>query len=616
MKKDPLPQGAELIAEGVRYRVWAREASVVEARVWSGDMPPRTVPLTLDASGYYHGIDYHGSKGDLYKFRINGTDEYPDPASRYQPEGVHGRSQVIDPREFQWHDSDWKTPVFRDLVIYELHVGTFTPEGTFLAAIDRLQHIRDLGATAIEIMPIGDFAGDRNWGYDGVCMYAPSRAYGHPDHLRKLVDAAHRTGLAVILDVVYNHLGPDGNYLGAYAPGYIDEERKTPWGGALRIYDPGYRPLRALMVSNAPYWREEFHIDGFRLDATHAIQDDSPRHILEEITEAIHERGAFAIAEDSRNAARVILPVSENGLGFDGVWADDYHHTIRVGATRESEGYLGDFTGTLAETVETLRNGWFYRGQYSSHSAAKRGSECRHIAPQKFVHCISNHDQVGNRAMGDRLHHVIDREAYLVASALLCLTPYTPMLFMGQEWAASTPFIFFTDHNEDLGKLVTAGRHDEFKGFAAFRSEAARDKIPDPQSPKSFTDSKLVWDELRDEKKSQTLELYRKCLHLRQQEAVFRPASRQTWYVTALEMGAGALRYKGPEADWLILFDLEGGHSGPISDEWICKPRTEAGWTVVLSTNEKQFGGTGSCAYEPANGKARFGQPELVVLRS
>jgi maltooligosyltrehalose trehalohydrolase len=218
--------------------------------------------------------------------------------------------------------------------------------------------------------------------------------------------------------------------------------------------------------------------------------------------------------------------------------------------------------------------------------------------------------------MGDRLHHVIDREAYLAASALLCLTPYTPMLFMGQEWAASTPFIFFTDHNEDLGKLVTAGRHDEFKGFAAFRSEAARDKIPDPQSPKSFTDSKLVWDELRDEKKSQTLELYRKCLHLRQQEAVFRPASRQTWYVTALEMGAGALRYKGPEADWLILFDLEGGHSGPISDEWICKPRTEAGWTVVLSTNEKQFGGTGSCAYEAANGQARFGLPELVVLRS
>jgi maltooligosyltrehalose trehalohydrolase len=616
MKKDPLPQGAELIAEGVRYRVWAREARSAEVRIWTGDRPPRTIPLILDASGYYHAIDYHGAAGDLYKYRLDGADEYPDPASRYQPEGVHGRSQVIDPQAFQWHDADWTPPPFRDLVIYEVHIGTFTQGGTFLAAIEKLQHVRDLGATAIEIMPVADFAGDRNWGYDGVFMYAPARAYGTPDDFCKLVDAAHRTGLAVMLDVVYNHLGPDGNYLGVYAPGYIDEERKTPWGGALRVDDPAYRPLRALIASNAPYWREEFHIDGFRLDATHAIQDQSPRHLLEEITDAIHERGAFAIAEDSRNDSHVILPVAENGLGFDALWADDFHHSIRVGNTRESEGYLGDFTGTLAETVETLRNGWFYRGQFSPHGGAKRGSECRHIAPQKFVHCISNHDQVGNRAMGDRINHVIGREAYLAASALICLTPYTPMLFMGQEWAASSPFIFFTDHNEALGKLLTVGRHDEFKGFAAFRTEAARDKIPDPQNPKSFTDSKLIWDELRDEKKSQTLELYRQCLRLRRSEEAFRPATRQTWYVTELEMGAGALRYKGATADWLLLFDLEGGHNGLVTNEWICKPRTEADWTVVLSTNDRQFSGSGACAFEPATGVARFGQPELVLLRS
>jgi maltooligosyltrehalose trehalohydrolase len=605
-----------LIEEGVRYRVWAREARSVEVRVWSGNRPPRTLPLTLDASGYYHGIDYHGGKGDLYKFRLNGTDEYPDPASRYQPEGVHGRSAVIDPRAFRWQDADWVVPRFRDLVIYELHMGTFTPDGTFLAAIGKLQHVRDLGATAIEIMPVADFAGGHNWGYDGVCMYAPARAYGHPDDLRKLVDAAHRTGLAVILDVVYNHLGPDGNYLGVYAPGYIDEERKTPWGGALRVDDPSYRPLRALIASNAAYWREEFHIDGFRLDATHAIQDTSPRHLLEEITDSIHERGAFAIAEDSRNDSRVILPVSENGLGFDGLWADDFHHNIRVANTRETDGYYSDYTGTLAELIETLRNGWFYRGQYSAYSGGKRGTECRHITPQRFVHCISNHDQVGNRAMGDRLHHTISREAWLAASALLCLSPYTPMLFMGQEWSASTPFIFFTDHNAELGKLVTAGRHDEFKGFAGFRTEAAREKIPDPQSAKSFVDSKLIWDELRDEKKSQTLELYRACLKLRQQEEAFRPVSRQTWYVTALEMGAGALRYKAESADWLLLFDLAGGHHGTLADEWICKPRAEAGWTVILSTNEKRFGGAGSRAFDPATGIARFGQPELVVLRS
>jgi maltooligosyltrehalose trehalohydrolase len=616
MRKELLPQGAELVAEGVRYRVWARGASRVEALVWTGDEPPRTVPLALDASGYYHGLDHRGEAGDLYKFRLNGKEDYPDPASRYQPEGVHGRSQVIDPGRFQWHDLEWSPPPLRSLVIYELHVGTFTPEGTFLAAIDKLQHVRSLDVTAIEIMPVADFAGERNWGYDGVSIYAPAHSYGHPDDLRALVDAAHQIGLAVILDVVYNHLGPDGNYLGAYAPGYIDEERKTPWGGALRFDDPNYRPLRALFVANPLYWRTEFHIDGFRLDATHAILDESPRHILEEITSAIHEHGGFAIAEDSRNDSRVILPVEENGLGFDGVWADDFHHTLRVFNTRENEGYLGDFAGTLAEIIETLRHGWYYRGQYSQNKGGKRGSECRHIPPRKFVHCISNHDQAGNRALGERLNHSISREAYLAGSALLCLTPYTPMLFMGQEWGTSSPFIFFTDHNEELGKLITKGRREEFKDFASFHSEAARARIPDPQDPKSFLDSKLVWDELGDEKKSRTLELYRKCLALRRQQAAFRPESREIWYAEALALGVGALRFKGAASDWLLLFDLEGGHHGSLAEEWICRPRGPQGWRVALSTNEKQFGGTGACAFDPAANQVRFSQPELVVLQS
>jgi maltooligosyltrehalose trehalohydrolase len=615
MKKDLLPQGAELVAEGVRYRVWAREAQTVEAIVWSGDYPPRTVPLARDASDYFHGLDHHGDPGDLYKFRLN-DHEYPDPASRYQPEGVHGRSQVIDPRQFQWHDSQWHPPSLRDLVIYELHIGTFTPEGTFLAAIDKLPHLRELGVTAIEIMPVADFAGERNWGYDGVCIYAPAHAYGHPDDLRALVDAAHGAGLAVILDVVYNHLGPDGNYLGVYAPGYIDEERKTPWGGALRFDDPRFRPLRALFVANPIYWREEFHIDGFRLDATHAILDESPVHILEEIATAIHDHPAFAIAEDSRNDSRLILPAEENGIGFDAVWADDFHHTVRVSNTHENESYLGDFTGTLQELIETLRNGWFYRGQFSRNKGANRGSESRHIPPRKFVHCITNHDQTGNHAMGERIHHSISREAYLAASALLCLTPYTPMLFMGQEWAAATPFIFFTDHNDELGKLITKGRREEFKDFSAFHSEAARARIPDPQHIKSFTDSKLVWEELSEGKKPLTLELYRTCLALRMREDAFRPASRETWYAEALAVGAGALRLKGAASDWLLLFDLVGNHTGSLAEEWICKPRTSDGWDVALSTNEKRFGGNGACAYDLLSNEARFTLPELVLLKS
>jgi maltooligosyltrehalose trehalohydrolase len=621
MRKDLLPQGAEIVAEGVRYRVWAPAAhgvggtQPVEAIVWTGDEDPRTIPLALDASGYFLGLDHAGRAGDLYKYRLAGH-EYPDPASRYQPEGVHGRSAVIDATQFTWHDTNWKSPSLRDLVIYELHIGTFTGEGTFLAAIDRLPHIKALGATAIEIMPVGDFAGERNWGYDGVSIYAPAHSYGHPDDLRALVDAAHQAGLAVILDVVYNHLGPDGNYLGNFAPGYIDEEKKTPWGGALRFDDPAFRPLRALFVANPLYWRAEFHIDGFRLDATHAIIDDSPRHILEEMTTAIREHGAFAIAEDARNDSRVILPVEEGGLGFDALWADDFHHTLRVASTGEQDGYLGDFSGTLPEIIETLRNGWFYRGQYSASKKGKRGTECRHIPPRKFVQCISNHDQVGNRALGERLNHTIGREAYLAASALLCLTPYTPLLFMGQEWAASTPFLFFTDHNEDLGKLVTKGRRKEFKDFAAFNTSEAQDRIPDPQALKTFTDSKLIWDELGDEKKSLTLDLYRRCLALRAKEPAFRPDTRESWYAEALQMGVGALRFKGAISDWLLLFDLTGGHTGALADEWICKPRPGGSWTLELSTNEKQFGGTGACAFDSATSQVRFNKPELLILRS
>jgi len=622
MKNELLPQGAELLDDGgVRYRVWAPAAEKVEAEIIDENgAVARLVPLALDASGYHHGVDREGTAGDLYKFRLsgaNGSGSFPDPASRWQPQGAHGPSMVVDPCEFTWRHTDWERTDFRNLVIYELHVGTFTPEGTFLSAIEKLPHIRELGATAIEIMPIADFAGERNWGYDGVSIYAPSRAYGHPDDFRALVDAAHGIGLTVILDVVYNHLGPDGNYLGSYMPGYIDEAKKTPWGGALRIYDEAFRPLRAFFVANPAYWMEEFHIDGFRLDATHAIQDDSPRHILEELTASIHERGGFAIAEDSRNESRVILPQSENGIGFDAVWADDFHHNVRVSNTGENESYLGDFTGSLSELVETLRNGWFYRGQISPRRAGRRGTECRHIPPQRFVHCISNHDQTGNHAFGERLGHSISREAYLAASALLCLSPYTPLLFMGQEWGASTPFQFFTDHNEALGKLITAGRREEFKDFAAFENPATREKIPDPQSARTFENSKLIWDELRDEKKSATLELYKMCLTLRNMEAAFRPTSRETWHVEELELGVGALRLKSETGDWLLLFDLVGGHRGSLADEWICKPRAGAAdWSLVLSTNEKQFGGTGAAAVEPVTLSARFEKPELVVLKS
>jgi maltooligosyltrehalose trehalohydrolase len=359
---------------------------------------------------------------------------------------------------------------------------------------------------------------------------------------------------------------------------------------------------------------EEFHIDGFRLDATHAISDESPRHILEEIATDIHEHGGFSIAEDARNEARLLLSPRENGFGFDAVWADDFHHTMRVLFTGESESYFKDFDGSQHQVIETLRNGWLYRGQYSQHRKAKRGTECRHVAPQKFVHCISNHDQVGNRAFGDRLSP--PAEAYRAASALLCLTPYTPMFFMGQEWAASTPFQFFTDHNEELGALVTKGRRAEFKEFSAFHDKARLAEIPDPQSPRTFQDSKLNWAELKQLEKRGIFDLYRAFLHLRNSHACFRPESRETWRVEELAIGGGAIRFQAPGMDWLVLFDLEGGHGGSLADDWICKLPGGRPWQRVLSSNESRFGGTLVESFDPEAQRVSFNKPELLVLNS
>ena len=611
-----LPQGSEIDSAGVRYRVWAPVCRGIEVEIQSAEGGIlRRVPLPRSGAGIFAALDEAGRAGDLYKFHVDGRASYPDPASRWQPQGVHGPSMVIDPAAYLWHDQAWRCPGFRDLVIYELHVGAFTPEGTFRAAIERLPYLRDLGINALEIMPVADFAGERGWGYDGVCLYAPARIYGHPDDFRALVDAAHAVGIAVILDVVYNHFGPAGNYLFAYIGDYLDESKKTPWGGAIRYGSPVFQPLRAFVAANPGYWMREFHIDGFRLDATHAILDESPRHILQELTAAIHAQGGFALAEDSRNDSCVLLPEDSGGLGFDGVWADDFHHTVRVAQTGENESYLGDFTGSARELVDALRHGWLYRGQTSPAKGRRRGTECRHLSIEKFIHCISNHDQIGNRAFGDRLNQVISREAYLACSALLCLTPYSPLLFMGQEWAASTPFLFFTDHDPELGALITKGRREEFKAFKAFARPDVLQSIPDPQQRVTFEASKLQWDEPASATNAPVLELYRACLALRNTEPAFRPRSRDAFQVEALHLEAAAVRLKGPEGDWLILCDLTGGHEGSLQDDLICRPQPAHAWKTVLSTSEKRFGGPGKPAVDLEHHCAAFTAPEVVVLR-
>lgn len=598
-------QGAEVLAGGVRYRTWCRHETA-EAVILGGEGEVlRAVALQPEGEGYFSGIDHAGAAGDFYKYRFGRGDMWPDPASRSQPFGVHGASEVIDPSAYHWGDESWITPPFVGWIIYELHVGAFTAEGTFRSAIERLEHLAALGVTAIELMPVADFPGARNWGYDGVMLYAPARAYGRPDDLRALVDAAHALGLSVILDVVYNHLGPDGNYTALYHDGYRNEKLHTPWGAGL---DYASAPVRAFFVENAVYWREEFHIDGFRLDATHEIADSSARHILAEIAGEVHALGGYAIAEDERNDPRLLLPETRGGLGLDGAWADDFHHVVRVLMTGEREGYYGNYTGTSAELAQTVAHGWLFRGQAQPISGEPRGGDPEGLAPGQFVYCISNHDQTGNRAFGERLGHRISAAAYRAASALLCLVPQTPLLFMGQEWSASTPFLFFTDHNAELGGAVTRGRRKEFRNFAAFRDPALLTTIPDPQAETTFEDSKLRWEELHRPEHAGVLLLYREFLELRQTLPALRDRSRDSYMVEELPGGIIAILFgRAGEYSCALLADLIGGHAMPNLDDPRLTPGNGRDWQPLLSSNEKRFGGSDA---------APFSEPTTLVLEA
>jgi maltooligosyltrehalose trehalohydrolase len=591
-------QGADVSDGGVHYRTWAPGQRNVQAVIFDerGEIV-RTVGLNEETGGYFSTVDSAGSAGDRYKYKFGDSPTWPDPASRWQPDGVHGASAVINPATYRWNDGGWSAPGLTDLIIYELHIGTFTEGGTFRAAIEKLDHVAALGANAIEIMPVADFPGERNWGYDGVMLYAPARCYGTPDDMRALVDAAHARGLAVILDVVYNHLGPDGNYLGVYSTQYFTAKHKTPWGDALNFELP---PVRNLFVENASYWMREFHIDGFRFDATHEIFDESPTHVLAEIAEVVHAAGGFVIIEDDRNEAELLRSRQSGGLGIDGAWSDDFHHVVRVALTGNRESYFGNYTGTTAELVDTLANGWLYRGQPQKIGGKSRGTESAVLKPEQFIYCISNHDQVGNRAFGERLGHVVSPAAYRAASALICLVPYTPMLFMGQEWAASTPFRYFTDHKPELGRLVTKGRREEFSAFEAFADPATRARIPDPQGEETFTGSKLNWAERDGAEHAGTLELYREFLTLRKTLPALRDRARANWRVFECGDGVVGIVFSEQEPNaCVILIDLIGNHE-PLSLEQLGRR-----WRIVLSSNDQRFGGDGA---------ADFSVPTVLVL--
>ena len=611
-----LPFGANVVEDGVRFRVWAPASWSVDVVVY-GPGAERVHPLAAEEDGWFSATVPGIGAGARYKYRLDDKDAFPDPASRSQPDGVHQPSAVVDP-SFAWTDEGWRGVSLDDLVIYELHLGTATEEGTFDALIGRLDDIAALGATAVEPMPIAEFPGAYNWGYDGVCLYAPDSSYGGADAFRRFVDAAHARGLAVILDVVYNHLGPEGNYLHAVTGGrYFTDRHSTPWGDAI---DYARRPVREFAVHNALHWAHEYHVDGLRMDATHAILDDSEIHLLQELGRAVREslpadRRFVLIAEDERNERRVLLPPPE-GCGLDGVWADDFHHQLRRHTAGDHEAYFSDYTGSSQDIVRTLRQGWFYEGQESKNHGVARGTPADGLPVRAFVHCIQNHDQVGNRAFGDRLTESIPLPVYRAASALLLLSPYTPLLWMGQEWAATTPFQYFTDHPEELGKRVTEGRRKEFGKFSAFADPAVRERIPDPQAVSTFQNSKVRWAERERMPHVGVLALYCELLRVRRAHPALRRRDRESFAVAALGEHGIALRRTADDGSTLLLVvSLKGALSVDLGAMEETRAPADR-WELLLSTEEARFGGEaeGELVRLAPEGRLEMGGAGAVVL--
>ncbi|MFW6155386.1 MAG: malto-oligosyltrehalose trehalohydrolase [Planctomycetota bacterium] len=511
-----------------RLSVWAPECDSVDAEIGDASHPLAPVGGGWWAAEVPGSVREHG-----YLFRLDGAAGVPDPRSPWQPWGVHGPSHPLDHSAFLWHDDHWQPPPLSAAVIYELHVGTFTPAGTFEAVIDTLDTLVDLGVTHVELMPVVEFAGDRGWGYDGVALFAPHHAYGGPSGLKYLVDACHRAGLGVILDVVYNHLGPEGAYTPKAGP-YLTDHYRTNWGDAFNFDGPGSHEVRRFVIDNAVMWLRDYHIDGLRLDGTHAIYDQSATHILEALAERVERleaelgRHFVLIAESDLNDARLVRSREAGGYGLDGVWADDVHHALHAVLTGEQRGYYRDF-GALADLAKAYEQAFVYDGQFSPERRRLHGRPTTGLPGGRFVVCLQNHDQVGNRAAGDRIGRQTGDEMQMIGAAVLLFSPFVPLLFAGEEWAASSPFQYFTSvEDDDLGRTIVEGRRREFAAFGWDPGD-----VPDPQDPATFARSKLQWAERPEGPHGRMLDWYRRLIRLRHATPALRDgdrgAVRTTW---------------------------------------------------------------------------------------
>ncbi len=550
-----MPFGAQLLDNGsVRFRLWAPAANRVDLCLRKGKTDHRE-QMTRQGGGWFEQVSNHASTGSRYRLSIDNELQVPDPASRFNPEDVHGYSEVIDPCSFEWDDESWCGRPWYEAVIYELHVGAFSETGDFAGVAARLPHLVELGVTAIELMPVADFPGSRNWGYDGVLPFAPDSSYGRPEDLKSLVQEAHRHGLMVLLDVVYNHFGPEGNYLHAYAPDFFTDRHHTPWGQAINFDGDKARTVRDFFIHNALYWLEEYHLDGLRLDAVHAIMDDSEPNILIELAETVRQgpgqqRHIHLVLENDHNIARYLArDEALQSLHYRAQWNDDIHHAFHLLLTGEDDGYYIDYRDRpLWYLGRCLTEGFAYQGESSDYrKGEQRGEPSTHLPPEAFISLLQNHDQIGNRAFGERLTLLSDPTALRMAIDILLLAPSPPLLFMGEEWHCLKPFYFFCDFEPGLAEAVTAGRRREFARFERFSDPAVRDSIPDPAARDTFEASRLDWQKLDDPGHQAWLQHYQQLLALRRTEIVPRMIAMRGGMANFTLLGTSGL-----QAEWLL----------------------------------------------------------------
>ncbi|WP_114952673.1 malto-oligosyltrehalose trehalohydrolase [Sphingosinicella terrae] len=607
-----LPIGAEIFGERTHLRVWAPARKRVEAVIEGGGAHA----LEPDGEGYFAGW-IPGGAGTLYRFRLDEDGPFPDPASRFQPQGPHGPSEVVDPARFGWSDSAWSGVALDDAVIYEMHIGTFTREGSWAAAIGKLPYLAELGVTVLEVMPVAEFAGRFGWGYDGVDLFAPTRLYGNPDDMRRFVDAAHGLGLAVILDVVYNHIGPSGNYLPQFSKTWFTDKHHTDWGDALNFDDEGNGGVREYFTTNAHYWIEEYHLDGLRLDATPEIRDDSEEHVLVGIGRAVREAGAgrttLVIAENERQEARIVRPRERGGYGLDAIWNDDFHHSALVAATGHNEAYYRDHVGSPQELLSAAKWGFLFQGQYYAWQRARRGHAALDLPPSAIVNFLQNHDQIANTPLSLRGHELTSPGRWRALTAMLLLMPGTPLLFQGQEFLASAPFLYFADHEPELAALVEKGRGEFMRQFPSL----AEVDLPAPHDRATFERCRLDHGERERGAHAKGLRMHRDLLRIRREDKVLRIRERRQLDGAVIGAEALLLRWFGERGDdRLLLVNLGRDYDLPTVAEPLLAPPEDRDWSLVWSSENPAYGGRGTVRPQSEDGSWHIAGHSALLLRA